>query len=122
MRNEQKIQKSVGKIWDNFLVFSSKKGFVRDAGAPGRVAVLPHRKGSSIPRQGSPSGYVLHTTVACAAGDKDGLAARAKIQPSWFVYKFSARGGVTSSSKAVFLTSNSASAKAGESTGGNVPW
>lgn len=43
-----------------FLIFSSKKGFVRDAGGPGRAAVLPHRKGKLHSQAGL-------TLLACTA-------------------------------------------------------
>lgn len=46
---------------------------------------------------------------------------RGKLQPSWLFYTFGFRGYVTRSSRAVFLTSITASAKAGESTGVNWP-
>lgn len=45
---------------------------------------------------------------------------RGKSQPTWLFYKFGSRGNVTRSSRAVFLTSIAASAKAGENTG--VSW
>lgn len=95
----------MGKIWDYFLVFSSKKRFSRDAGGPGREAVLPRWK-REAPFLGRAQPHsVYHTRLRLvqlgSSYKEDGIATGGKFQPSCLFSKFSSRGGVTRSSRSV---------------------